>query len=183
MKHTTEKKTYNILRILRKQKGKTIYELGKDLNLSPSTIAMIERGERGITTDNAILFSKYFGVSIDFILGIDSDNKNTKGIRLRQLRKERGLTLKELASQTNMALTTISSIESGQNNLTVDNALLFANYFGVSTDYLLGKSNIRNLKKDSLNFVIGGYEKYLTENDKEIIINLARSLANKNMSK
>ena len=103
--------------------------------------------------------------------------------RLRQLRKERGLTLKELASQTNMALTTISSIESGQNNLTVDNALLFANYFGVSTDYLLGKSDIRNPENTTPNFALGGLEGDLTDADKEMILNLAKSLAEKNKAK
>lgn len=103
--------------------------------------------------------------------------------RLRQLRKERGLTLKELASQTNMALTTISSIESGQNNLTVDNALLFANYFGVSTDYLLGKSNIRNPENTTPSFALGGLEGDLTDADKEMILNLAKSLAEKNKAK
>ena len=60
----------NRVRLLRKNCNKTIYDVAKDLNLSPSTIAMIERGERGITSENAMIFSKYFNVSTDYLLGL-----------------------------------------------------------------------------------------------------------------
>ena len=85
--------------------------------------------------------------------------------RVRLLRKERNLTLKELSQKLNMALTTLSSIESGQNDLTMEKAKLFANYFGVSSDYLLGLTDIRNPIKKSDNFVLGGLENELDDEE------------------
>lgn len=100
--------------------------------------------------------------------------------RVKQLRKERNMTLRELSQRLNMALTTLSSIESGQNDLTADKLKLFADYFDVSSDYLLGRTEIRNPNKSNISFALGGLEAELADKDKEMIMNLAQSLADKN---
>ena len=60
---------------------------------------------------------------------------------LRKLRKERGLTLLQLANELHVAEGTISSYETGRRQ--PDNEMLkkIADYFNVSIDYLLGRDN------------------------------------------
>jgi len=67
----------------------------------------------------------------------------TFGKRFRQLRKERDLTQKELGKIFNLGESTISFYEADKR--TPDYAALknFADFFDVSTDYLLGRSNIK----------------------------------------
>ena len=49
------------------------YRLAKETHLSPTRISEIIRGKRGITADTALRFSRYFGNSADFWLGIQAE--------------------------------------------------------------------------------------------------------------
>ena len=64
--------------------------------------------------------------------------------RLADLRNERGLTLSELAEKTQIPTTTLSTYE---NNDTKEiyhgNLVILADFYGVSLDYLLGRTDIR----------------------------------------
>lgn len=64
---------------------------------------------------------------------------------LKLLRKERKLTLKELASRMGVAESTLSLYENGKRKPDFDTLNKFAEYFGVSVDYLLGRSVTRNI--------------------------------------
>lgn len=58
--------------------------------------------------------------------------------RLKTLRKEKGLTQADLAKVLNTNQSQYGKYENGKTNLTVENAKILANYFGVSIPYLLG---------------------------------------------
>ncbi len=60
--------------------------------------------------------------------------------RLKELRLSRGLTIRALEEKVGISHTQITHIENGKRNLTTKNANIVADYFGVSVDYLLGKS-------------------------------------------
>lgn len=60
--------------------------------------------------------------------------------KLKELRVSRGLTIRALAEKVGISHTQITHIENGKRNLTTKNARIFADFFGVSVDYLLGKS-------------------------------------------
>lgn len=68
------------------------------------------------------------------------------GARLRQLRNARNLTLKELAKALGTTPMTISRYENNQRQ--PDNEMLnkIANYFEVTTDFLLDRTNVTNYK-------------------------------------
>lgn len=51
----------------------TAYRLAKDTNVSATRISQIIKGNRKITADTALRFSKYFGNSADFWLGIQDE--------------------------------------------------------------------------------------------------------------
>ncbi len=63
--------------------------------------------------------------------------------RLKQLRKENGLSQQRLSMETGIAQVTVSEYESGRNFPSVKTLLRLAEFFGVSTDYLLGLTDIR----------------------------------------
>ncbi len=64
--------------------------------------------------------------------------------RIRQLRLEHNLTAKKLGEILNLSESTISLYENGKRTPNKDLILKISDYFNVSTDYLLGKSNVPN---------------------------------------
>ena len=56
------------LRKLRKEKQKTLRDLNDELGISFSNLAQIERGEHGCNAETLNILSKYYNVSIDYLL-------------------------------------------------------------------------------------------------------------------
>lgn len=63
--------------------------------------------------------------------------------RLRELRKERGLTLRELGDVINTSNQNISNWEVGRSSPNIKYLTALADYFNVSIDYLVGRSDVR----------------------------------------
>ena len=62
------------------------------------------------------------------------------GARIKNLRKERGLTQQTLADELGVTLNYISKIEPGMKVPSIDVLVVMAEYFGVSLDHIvLGK--------------------------------------------
>ena len=64
--------------------------------------------------------------------------------RLKYLRTERGEGLDKIAKYLNVTVQTISNYENEKRDMTPDTIIKLAEYFHVTTDYLLGKSVSRN---------------------------------------
>lgn len=62
-------------------------------------------------------------------------------IRLKELREEKGLTQTELSKKTSIKQQNISRWEKGDNSPNVDDIVKLADFFQVSTDYLLGRED------------------------------------------
>ena len=104
----------------------------------------------------------------------------TFGERLKYLRKEKQLTVEELASKLGSAKSTISRYENNLRDPKRDFLEILSNFFDVSVDYLLGKSDIKNVEKQNEHEekVLQVFEEYknLSEENKEIIIQLIKNL-------
>lgn len=61
------------LKQLRKEKGLSATQLGKELNISYQAILLWENGERDIKLSYAIMLAKFFNVSIDYLAGISDE--------------------------------------------------------------------------------------------------------------
>jgi len=61
--------------------------------------------------------------------------------RLRELRKQRKLTAREFGEKFNLAESTISGYETGARKPDMETVEKFADFFGVSVDYLLGRTD------------------------------------------
>ena len=81
--------------------------------------------------------------------------------RLRSLREMRNMTQPELADAVGSTKQAISQYELGKRRPDYDLLIVLADYFNVSTDYLLGISNvtIRFLTEDDLKLLDGSSEK------------------------
>lgn len=69
--------------------------------------------------------------------------------RLKFLRNEKKKTLEDIANFLNVTLQTISNYENEKRDMSPTTIIKLAQYFNVSTDYLLGKTDIRNSELSS----------------------------------
>lgn len=65
----------------------------------------------------------------------------------KKCRKNRHLTIEEVANNIGVTGVAICSIENGKNNPSITNLLRLAELYEVSTDYLLGKTECENFAK------------------------------------
>ena len=66
------------------------------------------------------------------------DHEKIFAQRVYELRKKRNMNQKELGEVVGLTAKSISTIESGLRSTTIEKLILLAQFFGVSTDYLLG---------------------------------------------
>lgn len=61
-------------------------------------------------------------------------------LRLRELRKAKGITQQKLAMDLNLSQNSISRYETGEHEAGYDMLIDFADYYQVSIDYILGRT-------------------------------------------
>ncbi|SUN64082.1 Phage transcriptional regulator [Streptococcus dysgalactiae subsp. equisimilis] len=110
--------------------------------------------------------------------------------RLKELRKEKKLTQRELATNTGIPYRTIQRWENGETDIKSDAAQELADYFGVHIPFLLGYSPIRaaeeeismmidDFNNDFIEF-LKHHDLYLSDNQIPLIINTMYSMSNIN---
>lgn len=77
--------------------------------------------------------------------------------RIRELRKKRNITMKDLGYAIGVAESTISLYENGKRQPDNETMSKIADYFGVSIDYLLGRSQSPSEKKGIIKAPVLGY--------------------------
>lgn len=99
--------------------------------------------------------------------------------RIKQLRNEKEINQDVLAKLLGLEIAGISKLETGRVPLKDEYIIKLAEYFGVSTDYLLGKSDIRNPEKadeNKLNVAFSSGFDGLNDTNKSIINNIISTL-------
>ncbi len=76
-------------------------------------------------------------------------------IRIKELRTARGLTQVEFANNLSVSKQAVSNWENNNIQPSIEMLLKIADFFGVTTDYLLGRSNdnsldVSNLSKEAV---------------------------------
>lgn len=92
--------------------------------------------------------------------------------RLKELRRQKKQTQKELALELEIPLRTLQSWENGESNIKPEKAQQLAEFFGVSVGYLLGYSDYRELEKALDKKIFSNYpdvEATLNQEIKELI--------------
>ncbi len=74
------------------------------------------------------------------------------GLRIQNLRKEKGLTIEDLARRCNLSIQSICKIESGTRSFKVQSLIALSQSLGVSSDYILGLSSYSEI--DNISFLL-----------------------------
>ena len=89
-------------------------------------------------------------------------------LRIKELREEKNISQLELAKKLNLTQQSISLYEKGDREPSIDVLKSIANFFNVSLDYLLGKSDIRNYDEDEKEFLFAFHKETEGMTDEEI---------------
>lgn len=79
--------------------------------------------------------------------------------RIRELRLEKGLTIKVLATELNIKESTLSKYERGEREPSIEALVLLSEFFDVSVDYLVGKDDYKLPEHKSISTTLGIDEK------------------------
>lgn len=72
--------------------------------------------------------------------------------RLKDLREDKDLTQNEIAKMLGIGQAGYSKYENEKNNIPTDILNKLADFYNTSTDYILGRTNIKNAYKKSKNY-------------------------------
>ncbi len=105
------------------------------------------------------------------------------GLRIKELRKEKGLRQSELATTLHVSQQAVGSWETGRTVPGADTLNVLADYFNVTTDYLLGRpekkdddTKTADIKDDDVIFTYEGRQ--IPKEDLELIRRIMRGTRN-----
>ena len=185
------------LKLLRAAHHVSQSALGKDLFVSKQAVAKWELGTASPNPEMIAKIAKYFDVSTDYLLGRTDEAKPASNIRvdghvfqirLKELREATGLSQYSFAKQFGVAQSTVGSWEAGKREPNFATAQRLADFFNVSVDYLLGRTDekspapgeAQNGEKKNVVRTIGrdgSYEeRYLTDEQLEALKAVIRQM-------
>ena len=141
------------IKLLRKENNLSQPQLAKETGLANSEISYWETGERTPSAKVVIILSRYFQVTTDYLLKVTDDSTPVYRVddynidmsvffkRLKELRIKKNLSQGKLAKNTNLTQPAINHWEQGKYTPNAKAIVTLANFFGVTTDYLLGESD------------------------------------------
>lgn len=146
----------NRLESLKEEKDLKSKDMAKELNVNESTYSEWEHNKIPIPTRRMIQMANYFKVNIDYMLNLSSMRKtiNTNddidleliGNRLKEIRQDLDLTLRELGEKLNCSFSSLGSYERGEILINCDTLINICNLSKYSIDWVLGRSNIKKRK-------------------------------------
>ena len=139
------------LKDIRENLELTQRKMATKLGISKSYYNAFETLERIIPVKRLNDYSNLFHISFDYVFELTKHNNVTKeikeidrklvGIRLKEIRKMKKLTQKQLADILNTSQSTISSYEKGNSLILTAFLYQICHDFNVSADYIVGKTN------------------------------------------
>jgi transcriptional regulator with XRE-family HTH domain len=145
------------LKELREAQGISQSELARRLGIPQQTYNHYERGDRTLPYDVLIQLANFFCVTTDYLLEFQANNEQKESVTvkckdlggggqcgwLKELREAMGISRSELARRLGMPRQTYNHYECGDRKLPYDVLMQLARFFCVSTDYLIGFSDIK----------------------------------------
>ncbi len=131
-------------------------EIANILGVKRGTYASWECGSDTIPSRKIYALANIYKMSTDYLLGISSTNKKIKGDelnldligqRLFLIRKSLGLSQLEIAESIGINQSTWWAYEKGKTMITTNALTALARKYNYSTDYILGRSKEKFIKK------------------------------------
>lgn len=132
---------------LREYKDLSQIKLADYLGITQQTYSLWEKGTKIIPLKHLNNLSNFYEISMDYIVGLTDEknnsgiikltelNKNEIGSRIKKIREDNNLTLRDLAKE----LSTISAYETGKTLILTAFAYQICIKYNVSLDWLCGK--------------------------------------------
>lgn len=130
------------LKLLRIKSGVSQQCIANFLGITRQAYCNYELGKREADYKTLLALSKYFQTTVDLILGKGELVMFSE--RLRELRNEKGISQKELAIALFVSQQTVAKWETDRSTPNPDMISQIAQYFDVSSDYLIGNSDSKS---------------------------------------
>ncbi len=136
---------------LREYKDLSQIKLANYLGITQQTYSLWEKGTKIIPLKHLNNLSNFYEISMDYIVGLTDEknnsgiikltelNKNEIGSRIKKIREDNNLTLRDLAKELNTTSSTISAYETGKTLILTAFAYQICIKYNVSLDWLCGK--------------------------------------------
>ena len=136
---------------LREYKDLSQIKLADYLGITQQTYSLWEKGTKIIPLKHLNNLSNFYEISMDYIVGLTDEknnsgiikltelNKNEIGSRIKKIREDNNLTLRDLAKELNTTSSTISAYETGKTLILTAFAYQICIKYNVSLDWLRGK--------------------------------------------
>lgn len=143
---------------LRQDKDYKQKKIAEKLKVEEDTYSKWERGVNDMPLTKCNELANFFGVSIDYMLNLTDTNfiaeRNTVDVmllktRLLDLRKKHKLSQGKLSNELGFPQRTYSNYENGSSIPTTFKIYYIAQYYQVSFDYLVGRTDNRSLNKET----------------------------------
>ena len=151
--HKTKRTIGNRLTLLMERDSVTQSQLATVMGRSFQSISQIQTASRSPSLPILIALADYFRIHTDFLLGrilsqaplenpiVIDDLKATIGKRLASLMERDDVTQYRLAKDLKLTQEAIRKVRIGINALDIQTLINLADYFKVSTDYILGRTD------------------------------------------
>ena len=140
------------LKEIREDKDINQEKMAEILNVNRSTYSLWELGINIIPLNHLCDFADYFGLSIDYIVGLSNNRKvksfvkgfnlKTLGKNMKTIRLENNLTQQEMANILDVTQVCVAKYEKGDICISVSNLYKFCQKFKVSLNEICGKGKI-----------------------------------------
>lgn len=160
------------LEMLLRSSKQSLKTISKETGIAYPTLSSYKQGVRKPKNKNAKILANYFGVPVSYLTGLKEPKKNI----FSELARNKGKSLKEISVETGIGYSTIGNYNQGSVIPNSNNALILANYFGVSLPYLLGieqKSVLEDSQGNRLKLL--RIKKGLTQSEVAEILNINQS--------
>ena len=97
--------------------------------------------ERALPLDLAVKLAELYGVSMDYLVGREEKQPMERYRRIRDLREDADLTQAQVGAAINVPQRTYAYYESGQRMIPPRVLCALADFYGVSVDYLLERTD------------------------------------------
>ena len=124
----------------RQELGLSYQQLADLTNMSKSTLQRYETGGiKNIPLDKLEPLASALSVTTEWIIG--QEKEVTTMLKLKELREEKGLSMRQLSTELGIPYTTYGSYEKGDREPNIEMLIQMADYFECSLDRLLGRGN------------------------------------------
>lgn len=129
-------------------------EIAKMLKVNINTYPHWESGMYETPIEMIDKLSKFYNCSVDYLTGLSNEhgsflkkfNSEEMFIRLKKLRKENRLSQAEIGNRLSFGQMNYCRYEMGKILIPFSKLYLIAKEFNISLDYLMGKSDDKNIK-------------------------------------